>query len=128
MLVESLVSVHDRGEWVADLDVLGSLSDPFLQRLDNCSCSQRASKQRRTKLISLNIWEELLDSPNHREKAGVVGAHGNWIARLAATCISIQKGHRTVLISKSPMCSTCVDEILGAARKQGEQSPQICIL
>lgn len=73
-------------------------------------------------------WEELLDSPNHREKAGVVRAYGNWIARLAATCISIQKGHRTILISKSPVCSACVDGVFAADRKQEEQSPQICIL
>ena len=128
MLVESLVSVYDRGNKVADLDVLGSLSKPLLQRLDECACSQRASKQLRTRLISIDNWEELLDSPNHCEKAGVVRAHGNWIARLAATCISIQKRYRTVLVSKPPVCSTCVGGLFTAKRGYPDQSPQICIL
>lgn len=128
MLVESLISVYDRGDKVADLDVLGSLSEPLLQRLDECTCSQRASKRLRTKLISTDNWEELLDSPNHHEKAGVVKAHGNWIARLAATCISIQKGYRTVLVSKPPVCSVCVGDLFASEQASSDQSPQICIL
>ena len=129
ILVESLVSVYDRGNKVADLDVLGSLSKPFLQRLNKCTCSERASKRvRTTRLISIDNWEELLDSPTHREKVGVVRAHGNWIARLAATCISIQKGYRTILLSKPPVCSVCVDDLFAADRKNKDRLSQICIL
>lgn len=127
-LVESLVSVYDRGNKVADLDVLGSLSSPFLQRLDECTCSQKASKRLRTRLISIDNWEELLDSPNHREKVCVVRAHSNWIARLAATCISIQKRYRTALFSKPPVCSVCVGGLFAAKGGPTDQSPQICIL
>ena len=128
VLVESLVSVYDRGNKVADLDVLGSLSEPLLQRLEECTCSPRASKRLRTKLISIDNWEELLDSPNHRGKAGVVRAHGNWVARLAATCISIQKRYKTVLVSKPPVCSVCVGSLFAAERDDADLSAQICIL
>ncbi|KAI9804045.1 MAG: hypothetical protein M1833_000326 [Piccolia ochrophora] len=113
-LVESLVSVHDSGgNWVADLDVLGSLNKVrFQHQLDhrhirNCnhSCNPK-EPQRKTshRYISVDNWEELLDSPEgitEGNSTAVVRAYGNWLARLATFSVCIQKEYTTVVLQSS---------------------------
>ena len=61
--IESLISVHDREKWVADLDVLGMFRNPKFSRydalLENCSHTPGILPQK--ELIAIDNWEELLD-------------------------------------------------------------------
>lgn len=45
-------------------------------------------------LVAIDNWQELLDAP---DEAAVIRAHGNWQARLAATAVSVELGHSTIL-------------------------------
>lgn len=113
-IVEAVISAHDRGKWVADLDIL-SVYQPhnrMLQRFTNVSlsdCPQHSDKEHVHRLTSLDSWEELLDIPEDlgRTNIGIVRAHDNWLARLAATCISVQKRYRTVLLPSAAVCWHC---------------------
>jgi hypothetical protein len=40
---------------------------------------------------------------------GVVRSYGNWEARLATTCVSVQKGLRTVVLPEK-FCANCLRE------------------
>ena len=67
---------------------------------------ENSSKQ----LFSIDCWEELLDPPQDLgvSRVGLVRAGSHWNARLAAMCISVQKGLRTqVLPVMEPLCFNC---------------------
>ena len=109
-IVETIISAHGKGKWVADLDIL-SIYQPqkrMLQRFKNTlsSCPHYSAGGYIHRLTSLDTWEELLDIPEDlgRSNIGIVRAYDNWMARLAATCISVQKRYRTVLLPSSPVC------------------------
>ena len=85
-LVECVVAVHDRGKWVADLDVAYNNVTMWGQ---NCKCSEITNDDDRETMTSIDDWDELLDPP---ENVGVMRAHGNWEARLAAALIRKQLG------------------------------------
>ncbi|EFR01728.1 hypothetical protein MGYG_04729 [Nannizzia gypsea CBS 118893] len=99
-LVESVISVRDRGELVADLDILGIHEDKLMIR-DEASLSILTDgvdddAMLTGDLTSIDSWEELLDPPLG---VGVFRAHGNWVARLAATSILMQrKKHKEMAI------------------------------
>jgi len=101
--VETLISVLDRGKWVADLDVLAlhRAQQTLLRRgaFDE-KCLKHASSRFPKHLISFDTWEEVLDTPEKLGQSfvGVVRAHESWMGRLAAACVSVQKGYRTVLL------------------------------
>jgi hypothetical protein len=115
--VEALISVLDRGKWVADLDVLALYRDAQsnLARdliVEGQKCGHSASDVP-VELLALDNWEELLDLPSGlgSTTVGVVRASSNWMARVAATCIGIQRGLRTVVLpidAKNQMCWTCL--------------------
>lgn len=123
-LVESVVSVHDRGMWVADLDPLkvppsredgyifcaqtagASQSHVMIVKCDHPELHNQASADDFT---SIDSWEELLDPP---ENVGIFRAHKNWAARLAATSILLQREdfHEEIFIldPDSNTCLTCL--------------------
>lgn len=103
------VLVYDSGSWVGDLDVLAALDSPMLKR-PRCHCKQKKapvgnqqpamsasddgnaqdwSEDSSVELASIDRWEELLQSPPSR--VGIIRAHGNWLARLAAASLSVGK-------------------------------------
>lgn len=94
--LETVVSVHDSGEWVADLDILTSLESPRLKSVvQQPECKPQAAGHKPSfEIVSIDCWEELLEKPTN---GGVVRAHGNWQARLAAAAISVQLGNQTIL-------------------------------
>ncbi|KAL6713634.1 hypothetical protein ACLMJK_009099 [Lecanora helva] len=104
-LLESLVSIHDRGKWVADLDVLGSCKSKMLHWCDPPrGCSHPKEQCMHDDLAIIDNWEELLD----REKMSyVVRAYRNPQARLATAIISTRQEHHTVIIS-GDVCWSCV--------------------
>jgi hypothetical protein len=159
-LVETIVSVHDRGQWVADLDILSALergrlhesSKPpenryglstsgllsiRLRNIDqpvfpgrvydsdinpirlgcNCRAIENNSKKRkhlprfdeifrsgRPHLISVDNWDEFVEAP--LDGILVIRAHENWLARLAFTVLSVNRGVRTIVLPND-VCWTC---------------------
>jgi len=104
--IESLISIHDRDRWVADIDPLGTFDSPLFSRLTSPgSCPHTIGPGKYEGLVSLDNWEELLDGGH---MSGVVRAKGNWIARLAATAVGVKLGYNTVVIGES-CCWKCVD-------------------
>lgn len=103
--VESFISVHDRGQWVADIDASG------LQECDtiseDCLCDENF--EYKPDLTAIDCWEELLDAPDN---IAVMRARGNWISRLAAVAIRAQLGNaeETLLLRpESQRCLHCLD-------------------
>lgn len=111
--LESPLSVYDRGKWVADIYVLTTLDNYDLRRIKcipNCKVEQSRKKEMRDpprRLRSIDSWEEILEKPT---TAGIVRAHGNWLARLAMTSFSIGRGYNTVLLPKADVCWACFNE------------------
>ncbi len=54
---------------------------------------------------SIDCWEELLERPLEE---GIVRAHGNWQARLAAAALGVQRGHKTFVLSED-FCWNCYE-------------------
>lgn len=111
--LESVVSVHDKGKWVADLNVLEQLEgrESHLQKWNfPRSCSKELHKYTGDvpldshMLTTIDDWNELLDGPDF---VGIVRAHGNWLARLATACLSSQLKHHTFVLP-SKLCWSCV--------------------
>jgi hypothetical protein len=104
-LVESVISVHDSGQWVGDLNVNRAFaSGPrtefrFTQpeavfapsRL--CKHTKKAKKAALDHFSTVDTWEEVLDTP---PSIAVVRAHKNWFTRLAAFII-INQGQKANL-------------------------------
>ena len=108
-LLESNVSVYDRGKWVSDLDIIRNLETggKLIRVKSECADKLHApssSRQLSVKLRSIDSWEELLDPPLG---AGIVRANGNWIGRLASTVVAIQKGH-LVHVLEPTVCFECL--------------------
>lgn len=94
--IEAVISVHDSGEWMADLDILKALISPSLTAIEqqpHCKSSPAGSVPSYD-LVAIDNWQELLDAP---DEVSVVRAHGNWQARLAATVISVVLRHPTIV-------------------------------
>lgn len=112
-MVETIISVHDKGAWVADLDVLGCIYNTTLFRpvkvKKDCvhSPSQRSQpSEAELGLISVDCWDEFLDFP---QDTAVIRAHQNWLARLALATISVSRGYLTILLG-STLCWQCASE------------------
>lgn len=110
--IEAVVSVHDRGKWVADIDVLGAYKSPLLRFLSTGCCNTKPSLTTPGfYLTSIDQWEELLDQPG---KYAIVRAHRSWQARLAAAVISVKLGNRTLVFAGDP-CWKCGPKALAPA-------------
>ena len=97
--LETLISVHDRGEWIADLDALEALASPSLINTNHPvpTCHHTESDRRAVlerPLVTIDRWEELLEMP---KDAAVVRSHGNWPTRLATAAVSVKMGNSTIL-------------------------------
>jgi hypothetical protein len=109
--IEAVVSVHDSGRWVADLDILAALESSNLYSLvqqPTCQESSPAGSVPDVEVTALDNWEELLDPPRN---VSVVRAHGNWQARLAAANVSLMLGHPTILF-RGHGCWTCAVKVM----------------
>ncbi|KAF2232360.1 hypothetical protein EV356DRAFT_450297, partial [Viridothelium virens] len=106
--VETLVSVFDRDEWIADLDILGALSKPCLVRFSpHLHDNRRHSLQRypNFRLSSINSLDEYLDWPLD---AAIFHAHQNLYARLAAATLSAQLNFNTIVLTDvDNVCAGC---------------------
>jgi hypothetical protein len=110
-LVESVISVRDRGQLVADLDIHRFLREDSRLPVKSCSTIPNhdgSCKELLHEYISIDNWEELLDPPTNGNL--VFRAHGNWSARLAAYIILLRSNsQRQVEICKHDSCLQCFD-------------------
>lgn len=114
-LVEGVVSIRDRGEHVADIDIVTALRPGCLKVFrQGQSCQNHKRERPKAMHTSLDSWDELLEPPE--ETVGVFRAHKKWVARLAATCIIQQSmpNVRFVLIGDEP-CWLCLDQMTARA-------------
>ncbi|KAJ5937291.1 hypothetical protein N7454_004946 [Penicillium verhagenii] len=148
-LLESVVSVHERGEWVADLDILRALQSPLLVRhaepaenvtnLDGASlpgdmshsklCKKHTAhedeahqKYEPNDLVTLQNWQEFLNRP---QGSVILLANSNWQAQLAAAAITVAQGQYAYVI-KEDSCSYCVLEAVCIAGGKNRGST-VCI-
>jgi len=107
-LLESVVSVQDKGTWVADIDVLEREREGIEILKFTCGCLD-AHFPADADAVSLDTWEELLDPP---PCVGIFRAKDNWAARLAAVSILIQQGrnHVAVIVDGDRVCWRCLNE------------------
>jgi len=119
--LESLVSACDRGDWVADLDILGTRNLCFRLRPCTSRLHDKTLEYNQTQgslLTSIDSWMELLDPPSND---CIVRSDGNWCGRLATATVSLQRGYTTLLLPQgAPPCWTCVREWLKSYREQQE--------
>ena len=107
-LIETLVSVHDRGKWVADIDVLDLARNEFISKCKR-TCSHSISdvaKDSASSFITIDNWEELLD---REDVSAVVRAYQNPKACLATAIISANQKRLTEMVSGEP-CWSCLSK------------------
>ena len=90
--VETVISVYEAGEWVADLDVLKAISHYKHGWIENAKTVMKITLP---PLVSIDNWQEILDNP---ERSAVVRACGNEQARLAIVTVASQLGYRFRII------------------------------
>lgn len=121
-LRETLVQVYDSSEWVCDLDILSTLSNPLVYRVTCCGQGQHTTSQTIPdtfpQTATVDNWEELLTPPVDAA-VSVVRTSGNWLGRLAAVGVSIRLRRRAVILPKQP-CWSCVETQLRGLKPSGD--------
>ncbi|KAI0969831.1 hypothetical protein F4678DRAFT_480943, partial [Xylaria arbuscula] len=117
--LETLVSVYDRGEWVADLDVLRALEEnvawtviqsghwkqPLFSTIEECGhMNHRTEQSERLSLTVIDDWNEILDPPGG---VAIVRSMDNWLGRLAAAAVCRQQGN-LVIVLQNKYCGPCL--------------------
>ncbi|KAI3323143.1 hypothetical protein HD806DRAFT_102014 [Xylariaceae sp. AK1471] len=121
--LESLVSVHDRGKWVADLDILRTLENdttwtvgaashwkqPQFSSIGECehvehTKSSSTEEIRHPNLTAIDDWNEILDPPG---TVAVVRSLDNWLGRLATAAVCRQLGF-LVIVLPGRLCWCCI--------------------
>jgi hypothetical protein len=101
--IETVVSVHEHGKWVADIDILATLQDPKFRRLPSTHCWHDRAAALPFRATAIDNWDEYLDRPTN---ACVFRAQDNKLARLAAAAVGLQRGKCTV-VAKDFICAPC---------------------
>jgi hypothetical protein len=113
-IFEALVSVHERGRWIADLDVLKATSKAchykdhefyFKVSCDHEHHDGSEISSIEEPIMIITSWEELLDFFGQPQGPALVLTHGNWMARLAVSSLAVLKGTRVFL--NNGFCQGC---------------------
>lgn len=104
-ILETLLSVHEGSQWVADLDVLRSLADPTHVQIVPCEQHAESDYDTNVRASCIDNWAELLEQTE--ESMGVVRACGDWQARLATFCVAVSSGRKTVVLP-AKVCWHCM--------------------
>jgi hypothetical protein len=110
-LVESVIAVHNSGEWVADVDLLGAFDSGAFTCLPMrrtppaassvCKHSDALVAEVQQNVTSIDTWEEVLDKP---PGLSVVRAQNNWPARLAVVAVLWQtRGDRADVVAEDEL-------------------------
>lgn len=131
VLLESVITVNDKGVNLGDLDIFSSFDSHLVtwagpcrhgsenEQQENTTGSAYASNtgvvqspqdvpKYSTNLISLDCWDELLDPPTTSKS--IFRATGNWQARLAAIAACEQNGQRVRVLPNKP-CGLCIGPV-----------------
>lgn len=106
-LLESIISIHEAGRWVADIDVLGYLEDNAIENAPETSCIHSPQALLNHTVPAVTCWDDVLDHPTG---VAVVKASGNWTARLALAALLPQitrKSHRKITLCGKDVCWVC---------------------
>jgi hypothetical protein len=115
VLVETLISIYDGGRWVGEADILKALNGDCA-RATGCELASGIHVQHKAAfaeqfpkdsgnlVTSVENWDELIEAPSKGQIA--VRAHGNWLARLAATAICARLSIRPFMLPKE-VCWQC---------------------
>lgn len=129
VLLESVITVNDKGVDLGDLDILSAFDSNLITRAGPCKHFSKAGQHEDAaesscasnsgiaqppqdlsgsfaNLISLDCWDELLDPPITSKS--IFRATGNWQARLAAMATCEQKCQRVRILPKNP-CLRCIE-------------------
>ena len=103
--IEAAISVHEKGKWVADLDVVTFRKACEKAEESNCQHGdeQGASFPTHEGLVTIENWTELLDPPTGN---CVFLANKNPLARFAAAAFCVQQGHGCRVVGKAD-CWPC---------------------
>ena len=107
-MLETLISLFDKGRWIADLDPLRTSSSERLRIIRPCGDKHRhhSTANPRQQMTSIENWLQLIDAPDSRY--AIVQAHGNWEARLAASSVSVALGLHTLVLPRE-VCWECFE-------------------
>lgn len=118
-LLEIVLSVHDKGHWVGDIDVSSAVRNRAVGKLVlPQECTDESGMTPAKDMISIESWGEILEPPIG---CLVIRANGNWIARLAATAVLVQtmvaNGHTDdeegdIVVLLRSVCLRCIDPIV----------------
>ncbi len=119
-IVETRVSLNDRGNWVVDLDVLNAFAsaENGIRALNfSGHCGHDPSfTNLKYEATSIDTWEEFLDPP---QTVMVVRASNSWMARLGAVSLAAQRGYNCrYLPPHGEICWECVVRSLGQCRPE----------
>jgi hypothetical protein len=111
-IVETLISVYDRGRWIADIDVLDAASKGagawdhqwFFKR--GCNHDDH-DQQRELEMTALGTWEGFFSQP--LENPTVALTYKNWEARLAMVALAVRRGYRVLL--SDGVCWNCYKDL-----------------
>lgn len=125
-LMEAVLSVQDRGRWIADLDprVLSPSKDGT-SRITRVTCSNLEDcsvDAPNFASVSIENWDELFNLPEN--EICVVKACGNWMARLALTVVSAMLQYETILLPPTFCWSCCSRAITSKRDKLHSSSSQ----
>jgi hypothetical protein len=133
-IYEALVSVHERGKWVADLDILTATSkscfDPEHEFYYKVGCDHDRSFVKPIEklsnntpdiqidvtepLLTIKSWEEFMDFLQHPNGPVLVMSYRNWTVRLAIASLAVMRKMRVFV--NNGFCYDCYEE-LRASRK-----------
>lgn len=117
-LAEAVVSVHNSGVWIGDINLLSSLSR-VKRVLSECSRGHNLTidpRSSQTCMVSLDSWDEVLDPPTNG--TSFVRAHGNWVARLALIGILDRRRNTAVCPESSNSCCwQCLNTLTGSGSR-----------
>lgn len=128
-VLESVVSVHDSGSWIGDVDILGALAHGRIQRMIPDLCDHHGAAVPTQRRISIECWDNVLDPP---QTSFVVRANGNWVSRLALTAILVQNLNKTassniIMLCPPNVCWRCNDQPSREKKMEPKESPHIYI-
>jgi hypothetical protein len=117
-VLESIISVYDKSEWVADIDFMKVMEILAQCRLASSSTCKTSINDHRLEnvaklgtMVSLDTWDEILDPP---KSMAVARAFNNPFARLAVAAVLAQmqmgeKETRQILLCPphDDVCLTC---------------------
>ncbi|KAF3022067.1 hypothetical protein E8E14_013357 [Neopestalotiopsis sp. 37M] len=112
-LMESVISIREKGVWIGDVDVMAALESPHIYRLpEQEPCNHPKPAKPDSNMASIESWDELREI---RSGIVVVRANGNWLARLATTayvaqCAQKERGNaRRITLCPPSVCWTCLE-------------------